>query len=93
MGVEVLGKNKRFTRPVTILKKFGRLGFLAIPMTTKNRFGSWYVAIVHRGTRQTAMLNQARFVSYKRLDRRMGTLNVHDFRKMKEAYIGLFWKQ
>ena len=43
VGIEVNGKSKDFTRPVIILKKFGRLGFLGIPTTTQHRVGTWYV--------------------------------------------------
>ena len=90
VGIEVSGKDSHFTRPVIILKKFGRLGFLGIPTTTKERAGSWYVPFVHKGVRETAMLNQARVFSYKRLDKKMSSLNDEDFKKVKEAYISLF---
>lgn len=89
VGVEIGGKNERFTRPVVVLKKFGRLGFLAIPTTTKKREGSWYVPFSHKGVIEIAMLSQARLVSYKRLDKRMGTLDEADFKRIKEAYISL----
>ncbi len=90
VGIEVSGKDRHFTRPVIILKKFGRLGFLGIPTTTKERSGSWYVSFVHKGVHETAMLNQARVFSYKRLDKKMGSLDDADFKKVKEAYISLF---
>lgn len=90
VGVEISGKSDNFTRPVIILKKFGRLGFLGIPTTTKKRVGSWYVAFVHKGISETAMLSQARIFSYKRLDRKMGTLDDADFHNVKEAYVRLF---
>lgn len=92
VGVEVGGKSTNFTRPIIILKKFGRLGFLGIPTTTKNRVGTWYVSFVHKGIHETAMLSQARMFSYKRLDRKMGTLDGEDFKNVKEAYIRLFTK-
>lgn len=90
VGVEVGGKSKNFTRPVIILKKFGRLGFLGIPTTTQERSGTWYVSFVHKRVLETAMLSQARIFSYKRLDRKMGTLDGEDFKKVKEAYVRLF---
>ena len=90
VGVEVGGKSKNFTRPVVILKKFGRLGFLGVPTTTRGRTGTWYVPFVHKGVHETAMLSQARIFSYKRLDRKMGTLDGEDFKNVKEAYIRLF---
>ena len=90
VGVEVGGKSKNFTRPVVIIKKFGRLGFFGIPTTTQEHEGTWYVTFIHKGIHETAMLSQAKIFSYKRLDRRMGTLDGEDFKKVKEAYIRLF---
>lgn len=90
VGIEVNGKSKDFTRPVIILKKFGRLGFLGIPTTTRHRVGSWYVSFLHKGIRETAVLSQARVFSYKRLHGKMGTLDDTDFHNVKEAYLRLF---
>lgn len=90
VGIEANGKNSNFTRPVVILKKFGRLGFLGIPTTTRKREGSWYISFVHQGIAEVAMLNQARVLSYKRLDRKMGTLDDADFQAIRKAYLALF---
>ena len=90
VGIEVAGKSTDFTRPVVVLKKFGRVGFLGIPTTTKERTGTWYVSFTHKGIPETAMLNQARVLSYKRLNRQMGTLDDSDFKNVKEAYVRLF---
>ena len=90
VGIEVSGKSTLFTRPVVVLKKFGRLGFLGIPTTTKEREGSWYVTFMHKGQRETAMLSQARVLSYKRLGKKMGTLDQTDLKNVKEAYVRLF---
>lgn len=89
VGVEIDGKNESFTRPVIILKKFGRLGFLGIPTTTRQRVGSWYVSFTHKGVSEVAMLSQARILSYKRLNKKMGTLDESDFARIKNAYIEL----
>lgn len=91
IDVEVCGKNERFTRPVVVLKKFGRYSFLCVPVTTRSRQGSWYVSFVHRNISNTAMLNQTRVISYKRLDKRIGTLNKEDFTNIKEAFVRLFY--
>jgi mRNA interferase MazF len=90
VGIEVNGKSKDFTRPVIVLKKFGRLGFLGIPTTTQHREGTWYVSFLHKGVRETAVLSQARVFSYKRLHSKMSTLDGTDFHNVKEAYIRLF---
>src|SRR3989344_3332864 len=90
VGIEAGGKSGNFTRPVVVLKKFGRLGFLGIPTTTKQRTGTWYVSFTYKGIAEVAMLSQARVLSYKRLDKKMGTLAPGDFKNVKEAYIRLF---
>jgi mRNA interferase MazF len=90
VGIEVNGKSKDFTRPVIILKKFGRLGFLGIPTTTQARTGTWFVPFLHKGISETAVLSQARVLSYKRLHSKMGTLDETDFQNIKEAYVRLF---
>jgi mRNA interferase MazF len=90
VGVEISGKGQNFTRPVIVLKKFGRLAFFGIPTTTKFREGSWYVQFRHKSILETAMLSQARIFSYKRLNRKMGTLDDTDFQKIKEAFVSLF---
>ncbi|MBU1102109.1 type II toxin-antitoxin system PemK/MazF family toxin [Patescibacteria group bacterium] len=90
IGTETSGKGVNFTRPVVVLKKFGRISFLGIPTTTHAREGSWYAAFKHQGIDEVAMLNQARVFSYKRLDRKMGTLDGEDFKNVKEAYARLF---
>ena len=90
VGTEASGKGRDFTRPIVILKKFGRVSFLGIPTTTRKQKGSWYVAFKHQGIDETAMLNQARVLSYKRLYSKMGTLDDQDFKNIKEAYLSLF---
>lgn len=90
VGIEIGGKSTNFTRPVIVLKKFGRLGFFGIPVTTKERTGSWYVPFMFNTVAQVAVLSQARLLSYKRLDKKMGTLEEIDFKNVKEAFVRLF---
>ena len=85
VGIEVNGKSRDFTRPVIIVKKFGRLGFLGVPTTTKKRAGTWYVSFTHKGVEETALLSQVRIFSYKRLHTKMGELDGEDLRKVKKA--------
>lgn len=85
VGFEVNGKSDDFTRPVIIVKKLGRLGFVGVPTSTKKRVGTWYVSFVHKGIEETALLAQMRVFSYKRLHAKMGSLDETDFRKVKEA--------
>lgn len=90
VGSEISGKSRDFTRPVVVIKKFGRLSFFGIPTTTQKKEGSWYVSFVHQGVNETAVLSQARMFSYKRLHSKIGTLDDADLKKIKEAYARLF---
>ena len=90
IGVESYGKGVTFTRPVIIFKKFGNLSFLGIPTTTVPRTGSWYVPFTHAGIPEVAMLSQIRVLSYKRLDRKIGSLDYKSHKKVKEAFSSLF---
>jgi mRNA interferase MazF len=89
VGIEASGKGENFTRPVIVLKKFGRLAFFGIPVTTTKRVGSWYAPFKHKGVTQIAVLMQARTFSYKRLYEKMGELDDVDFRNVKEAFARL----
>ena len=84
VGIEV-SKSRDFTRPVIVVKKLGRFGFLGIPTSTRKRVGTWYVSFAHKGIDETALLSQVRVFSYKRLHAKMGELDETDVHKVKEA--------
>ncbi len=90
IGIETSGRGQDFTRPVIVLKKFGRLAFFGIPTTTTKRDGSWYSSFKHQGIDEVAMVTQARIFSFKRLHTKMGELDDEDFKKVKEAFLSLF---
>lgn len=90
VGVEVSGKGRNFTRPVIVLKRFGRDAFFGIPLTTRRRDGDWYCSFQYAGIQEYAMLSQGRFLSCKRLQDRMGELDEDQFAKAKEAFASLF---
>ncbi|HEY4489355.1 MAG TPA: type II toxin-antitoxin system PemK/MazF family toxin [Candidatus Paceibacterota bacterium] len=92
VGVEICGKGQNFTRPVIVIKKFGRHAFFRIPLTTKRHEGTWYMPLRYKNINQVVLLSQARFLSYKRLDRKMGELDSEDFKKVKEAFVSLFYE-
>lgn len=85
IGVEINGKGRLFSRPVYVYKKLGRYGFIGVPLTSKIKTGSWYVAFVFQGKTQTAVLSQVRTFSVARLSNRMGKLDETDAKKIKGA--------
>lgn len=89
VGSEVNGKGAQFTRPVLIFKKYDRFSFFAIPLTTKNKVGTWYFSFIHNNKTQTAQLAQSRVVSYKRLKELIGKIDSVDFENIKKAFIEL----
>ncbi len=86
VGTEMNGKGNFFTRPVIVLKKYDRYSFLAVPLTTKEKSGTWYFGFIHGGKRQTAVLSQARTTSYKRLKELVGKIDSADYADIKEAF-------
>ena len=90
IGVEINGKNEGFTRPVLIFKKLSGLSFLAIPLTTSVRDGSWYIPFIFKERRQCAVLSQIRILSVSRLNKRMGMLPDSDFALVRDGFRRLF---
>ena len=90
VGEEIFGKGEKFTRPILIFKKFTGNSFLALPLTSKEKTGSWYVKISLRDRISRVMLNQARIIDKKRLTNKIGTLDDTDFKKVKEAFKSLY---
>ncbi len=89
VGTEMDGKGESFTRPVLILKKYDKFSFLAIPLTTKAKAGTWYFTFTHSDKKQTAVLSQARTINYKRLKERVGKVDSNNYKNIKEAFISL----
>lgn len=89
IGIEVNGKSSKFTRPVLILKKYDRYSFFGLPLSTKSKTGTWYVPIYFLGIPQIVVLSQSRVFDYRRLDRKMGELDVLEVSGVKEAFVAL----
>jgi len=89
IGVEINGKYDQFTRPVLVLKKCDKYFFLGLPLTTKEKFGSWYLPITFGNRIQRVILSQARAYDYKRFKEKMGQLDIQQLGTIAEAYIAL----
>jgi mRNA interferase MazF len=89
VGVEILGKGKRFERPVLIFKKFDQNSFLGIPLTTQLKDGTWYVPTVLRGKIGRAVLNQIRIFDKRRLINEIGTISNENFLEIRKALFNL----
>ena len=90
LGEEIFGKGEKFTRPVLIFKKFTHNSFMALPLTSKERQGSWYVEIIHNTKKSWIILNQARILDKKRLTNRIGTLDDSDYKRVREKFLKFY---
>ena len=89
VGTEMNGKGKLFSRPILIFKKYDKYSFLALPLTTKHKKGTWYFTFTHNEKKQTIVLSQARVINYKRLKELVGKVDSIDYKKIKEAFFDL----
>ncbi len=81
---ESCGKGKYFRRPVLIIKKLSDKNFIGIPLSTKNKTGTWFTNIQINGERQFALLYQIKMFSSNRLQRRIFSLDNNQIIKVKE---------
>lgn len=84
LGTESFGKGKTFHRPVLVIKKLSRDSCIVIPLTTKEKMGTWFEEITIHGERRWAMVYQIRMLHTKRFQRRIATLDYFYFMKVKE---------
>jgi mRNA interferase MazF len=89
IGVEINGKSKNFARPVLVFKKYDKYSFLGLPLSTKNKIGSWYAPVYFLGIPQVVILCQSRVFDYRRLDKRMGELDALGISSVRDAFVTL----
>lgn len=89
IGDEENGKGDIFRRPVLIFKKFNNNIFWGIPMSTKNKNNIYYLQVILKDVRQSAIISQLRILDTKRLDTHIGYLSDHDFIRVQKSVIDL----
>src|SRR3989338_7868069 len=87
IGAEINGKDRRFSRPVIILRKLANGFYIIIPVTTQVHYGSWYVNFKQKGIEMSACLHQVRSIDYRRVLRCLGQLDDPDFNRVKEGFL------
>ena len=92
IGIELSGKNKEFTRPAFVLKKYDKYSFLGLPLTTKHKVGSWYVSIKFNNVIQMVILAQSKTMDYRRLKKKVGELDSNEQKNIINAYSNLHIK-
>lgn len=91
VGIEINGKNDAFSRPVVILKKLSKYGFLGVPLTSQEHNGSWYASFKFKNKVQYASLAQVRVLSVSRLYKKMGMVPNSDLRIIKNGFRKLYF--
>ncbi len=84
LGTESYGKGEIFRRPVLIIKKLNSNSCIVLPLTSKNKSGTWFTEITFQNEVKTVLLYQIKMINTKRFQRRLGVLDDNDFKKVKE---------
>jgi hypothetical protein len=88
IGQEVYGKSHQFLRPVLIYKKLNRRSFIGIPLTSKDKRGSYYFSFQYKKDRHsTAMFHQIRVFDIKRAVYYSGRIRRSDFMRLKLKFL------
>ena len=66
VGYETFGKGDEFLRPVLVYKKLSKETFIGIPLTSKQKEGSYYFSFNFKGKISIAMFNQMRVFDIRR---------------------------
>ncbi len=87
IGFEQDGKGNDFVRPILIFKKFSQTMFFGIPLSTQRKNGSFFFEFIFKDNKiSTALLVQTKMYDVKRLDKKIGKINVEDFKKLKNKF-------
>lgn len=86
VGEESNGKNAQFSRPVLILKKLTRNSCVCLPLTSKDKQGTWYVPVSLKKGNSNIMLHQVRVIDAKRFTKMVERLDESTFSSIKEKF-------
>ena len=81
---ESCGKGEIFRRPVLILRKLSGNSFIGLPLSSKEKAGSWFTDISINNQKRCVLLYQIRMFCTNRFESRMTTLDDADFKNVKE---------
>lgn len=84
IAMESCGKGKTLRRPVLIYKKLSGNLFIGLPLTSKEKTGTWFTDISINEEKRYVLLYQIRMFSTNRFESRLTTLDDNDYKKVKE---------
>lgn len=91
VGYEQDGKGSKFSRPILILKKFSKKLVVGIPMSTKiKKENIFYYHFGFQEKEVSLILSQIRAIDVNRLEERLGTVSVQDFKIIKNKIRDLY---
>ena len=68
IGTETYGKQEEFLRPVLVYKKLSKYNFVGLPLTSKEKVGSYYFNFSYKKDKNsTIMLNQIKVFDARRI--------------------------
>lgn len=71
-------------RPVLVFKKLSGENFIGLPLSSKEKIGTWFTDISINNEKRFVLLYQIRMYHTNRFQRRLATLDEKDFKKVKE---------
>ena len=80
VGFEEDGKHEKFIRPVLVVKKFNRMLFLGIPMSTKLKDNQYYLPVTIKDKTVSVLMSQIRVFSALRMQDKLGELDKNDYK-------------
>ena len=86
VGFELDGKKAECLRPVIVFKKLSKETFLAIPISSGWKKGSWYSRSSIQGREGRFCLNQIRMIDSKRLKYWIEQITSDDFDTLKKDF-------
>lgn len=86
IGTEFCGKNDLYERPVLILKVFNKETLKVLPLTSKEKYGLYYIRILLGDKVSFGSLSQVKTMSAKRLSRKIGRINLSQFENIIKVY-------
>lgn len=87
VGVEIDGKSRNFDRPALVVRVFNREGLYILPITTKMKNDKFHFQLKNFDKEKSfnsVVLTQLKFISSKRLLRKIGSVSKKDFQEIQE---------
>jgi mRNA interferase MazF len=86
IGTELYGKHELFERPVLVMKVYNRNTLKIVPLTSHGQVSKYYSLVILGTMESYASLTQSKTISTKRLSRKIGRIDVTQFKEILQKY-------